>query len=123
MIRNRTHILCMDCLGPMWTKVPVPDVNCDWGSSDSSKNNMCKVYKQFKSRLLLTSILSVRIRQNCNRKLHEDIGVLVFSLLKDNSGLQRKNEREDISSIFTCVVQIYMELVYYWKKQYMLLRK
>jgi hypothetical protein len=40
VIKNRAHILCLDCLGPMWTKVPVPDVNCDRGSLDSSKNNM-----------------------------------------------------------------------------------
>jgi hypothetical protein len=40
MIKNRTHILCMYCLGPMWTKVPVLDVNCDRWSLDSSKNNM-----------------------------------------------------------------------------------
>lgn len=31
-----------------------------------------------------------------------------FFLLKDNSGLQGKSILEDISSIFTCVVQICM---------------
>lgn len=42
-----------------------------------------------------------------NGQLHEDTGNKVF-LLKDNSGLQGKSILEDISSIFTCVVQICM---------------
>lgn len=45
MIKGQTHILCMDCLGPKQTEVPIPDAECDRGSSDSSKNNMCNAHK------------------------------------------------------------------------------
>lgn len=53
MIKEQTHILCIDCLGSKWTKVPIPDAECDRGPLNSSKNNMCNAYKTTKKEIIV----------------------------------------------------------------------
>lgn len=101
---KRAHIFCRDRFGPKQTEVPIPDAECEGGSSDSSKSTMCNAHRTERpggaSILVVTNVADLAI--DSFMKTTGD----GFFYWKTILGFKEKVYLKTFPPFFTFVVQI-----------------